>query len=322
MGLYRLNYKKSDLSDGVLEKANKHDINYERDFENWLENSPHVLLDSDDDLNVLWIGRQVTAVYADRYKFPDLLGVDADGNVVIAELKKGKTSREVIAQILEYASWAEKLTYSDLNNITMKYFEQKSEYIGQELSEIHQKVFYSDADDDSEIQFNQKLRLFIVAEEISATVKDIVFFLNQYGLEINCLKYDVFSNDIGEFYVSTEIEEAMNKSSTRKQNGSVSRWQGEETIREVVKRVVDEIVSKSNNGIFSTKEIMQKVLAEYPNFNKSSIRCQLYSDCVNHSSRKHYKSGQRDYYYQVEGTKYRLYNKNIDGKWDSNGQKQ
>ena len=51
------------------------------------------------------------------------------------------------------------------------------------------------------------------------------------------------------------------------------------------------------------------------------VRCQLIQDCVNHSSRKHYLSGQKDYYYLEEKGKYRLYNSSTDGKWNKYGEK-
>lgn len=323
MALYRLNYEKDDLSDGVLEKADRQDIDYERDFENWLENSPHILLDNEEDLNIIWIGRQVTAVYEDRYKYPDLIGIDAEGNVVIVELKKGKAPREVVAQILEYAAWAEQLTYEQLNIITMKYFERKNEYLGMELAEIHQKIFYPDVDESISITFNNRLRLFIVAEEISNTIKDIIYYLNKFGIDISFLKYDVFSNESREYYISTEIEEA--KTSIVKSNKSSSsnnvRWNGEEPIKSLVKKAVDTILSKSSSGQFTAKEVVKIINDKYPDCNKNSIRCQLYSDCVNHNSRKHYKGGQMDYYFQIQGTTYRLYDKIVDGNWNSDGQK-
>lgn len=322
MALYRLNYERDDLSDGVLEKADRQDIDYERDFENWLENSPHILLDNEEDLNIIWIGRQVTAVYEDRYKYPDLIGIDAEGNVVIVELKKGKAPREVVAQILEYAAWAEQLTYEQLNIITMKYFERKNEYLGMELSEIHQKIFYPDVDESISITFNNRLRLFIVAEEISNTIKDIIFYLNKFGIDMSFLKYDVFSNESGEYYISTEIEEAKTSMVKSKKNSSSNsvRWNGDEPIKTVVKNAVDTILSKSSDGQFTMKEVIDSIIIKYPDFNKSSIRCQLYSDCVNHNSRKYYKSGQMDYYFQIQGTTYRLYEKNKDGNWNSEGQ--
>jgi hypothetical protein len=317
------NYKKKDLSDGILERANKQDIDYERDFENWLENSPHILLDNEDDLNIIWIGRQVTAVYEDRYKYPDLLGVDAEGNVVIVELKKGKTPREVVAQILEYASWAEKLTYQQLNNITMKYFEKKNDYLGMELSEIHQKIFFPDVDEKPTITFNGRLRLFIVAEEISNTVKEIIYYLNKHGIDICCLKYDVFSNQSGEFYISTEIEEAKSVAikSQKTSTSNVGRWNGDEPVKSVVKKAVDSVIAKRGDGLFVMREVIDVIMQEYPEFNKNTIRCQLYMDCVNHNSRKHYKGGQMDYYYQVQGTTFRLYDKSKDDIWNSDGEK-
>ena len=41
-----------------------------------------------------------------------MLGVDKYGNTVIIELKRNKTPRETIAQLLEYASYVENLDYS------------------------------------------------------------------------------------------------------------------------------------------------------------------------------------------------------------------
>lgn len=35
----------------------------------------------------------------------DILAMDADGQLVIVELKRDRTPREVVAQVLDYASW-------------------------------------------------------------------------------------------------------------------------------------------------------------------------------------------------------------------------
>lgn len=105
MGLYQLKNIKNNIEEGVVEKVKPNSIDYERYFESWLENSPSLLLDDEQEGNtILWIGRQVTANVGDTEKFPDLIGIDSSGDLVIVELKKGKTPREVIAQILEYAA--------------------------------------------------------------------------------------------------------------------------------------------------------------------------------------------------------------------------
>ena len=52
----------------------------------------------------LLIGRQV---YTDFGKYIDLLAIDATGSIIIIELKKHKTPRDVVAQTIDYAAWVE-----------------------------------------------------------------------------------------------------------------------------------------------------------------------------------------------------------------------
>src|SRR5690625_7620785 len=52
------------------------------------------------------IGRQV---YIDFGKYIDLLAIDGTGSIIIIELKKHKTPRDVVAQAIDYAAWVEHL---------------------------------------------------------------------------------------------------------------------------------------------------------------------------------------------------------------------
>lgn len=57
------------------------------------------------------IGRQVPTDFGG---FIDLLGIDGDGVLHVLELKRGRTPREVVAQILDYASWVKELSHDDV----------------------------------------------------------------------------------------------------------------------------------------------------------------------------------------------------------------
>ena len=74
----------------------------EEELENWIAKDPRRI-----GLDVLIIGRQVQTPYGGRI---DLLGLDRDGCATVLELKRDRTPREVIAQVLDYASWVRKLT--------------------------------------------------------------------------------------------------------------------------------------------------------------------------------------------------------------------
>ena len=51
--------------------------------------------------DLLVIGRQVVTSYG---KYIDLLAIDTNGHLVVIELKRDKTPREIVAQLLDYGS--------------------------------------------------------------------------------------------------------------------------------------------------------------------------------------------------------------------------
>ena len=107
MAIFRLNVEDDNLHNAELVIAKETDIELESHLESWLENSPWALVEGEP---ILWIGRQTSANVEESTIFPDLLGVDSEGNLVIVELKRSRAPREVVAQLLEYAAWAKELS--------------------------------------------------------------------------------------------------------------------------------------------------------------------------------------------------------------------
>ena len=86
-----------------LSEISVREIDFEERLEDWLESDISML---DQDLMV--IGRQVHTDFGGEI---DLLCMDPLGGLVVVELKKGRTSREVTAQALDYASWVKGLSF-------------------------------------------------------------------------------------------------------------------------------------------------------------------------------------------------------------------
>lgn len=167
-------------------------IKQEADLEVLLENNPEYFFEGS---KVLIIGRQVTT---NLNTFIDLLGIDKTGNTIVIELKRGKTPRETVAQLLEYASFIENLDYSQLNEIYQG-------YTGEEISleDYHQQFFQNETDE--LISFNKTTRLIIVAQDISKEIRQTSLFLRKKGIDIYCMEFKYFETKSGEKIISSDF---------------------------------------------------------------------------------------------------------------------
>ena len=87
----------------LVESANE--VDTEKALEEALVRNPGMLMQG-----LTLVGRQTPT---DKGNL-DLLGVDADGRLVLFELKRGKLTREAVVQIIDYCSWLESLTDANL----------------------------------------------------------------------------------------------------------------------------------------------------------------------------------------------------------------
>ncbi|NLJ78848.1 MAG: hypothetical protein GX329_05760 [Tissierellia bacterium] len=326
MSLYKLKMVDDDIEEGILERVLPGQIDYEKDFENWLENSPNILLDEEEGKTILWIGRQVTASIGEVGKYPDLIGVDGEGDLVIVELKKSRTPRDVIAQILEYAAWGYRLKYEDLNDMAQLYYNEDEKWSGKSLNEIFRDTFYPDDGEGINFIFNRAQKLYIIAEDISPSVKQVATYLrNIHDMDIFCMEYKVLKTQQGEFFISTEKvvghDDIIKASIDGKGTGSIIRWSGDTRVKDIVSDYINRITGGDRDIIFTQSEVINGLVQEHPAIKPNTIRCQIIQDCVNHTSRKHYPSGQRDLFFRIGKGKFRLYDPKKDGKWDWRGKR-
>jgi RecB family endonuclease NucS len=89
------------LVDGNLAEIPKARLSQESELEKWILNDPTIL-----GLESLVIGHQIKT---DHGGILDVLAMDRAGNLTIIELKRDKTPRDVVAQVLDYAAWVRTL---------------------------------------------------------------------------------------------------------------------------------------------------------------------------------------------------------------------
>jgi hypothetical protein len=153
-------------------------LDSEKQLEDFIVDHPEML-----DPNWMLIGRQVQT---DFKGIIDLLALQPDGTPVVIELKRDKTSREVLAQTLDYASWLEDLEPSRLQKI------YESFVPGGNLARDFQAKFHAPLEEDA--LANDHL-MVIVASELDTSTERIVRFLSKRSLNINVLFFQVFQGN-------------------------------------------------------------------------------------------------------------------------------
>ncbi|MDE0315746.1 MAG: hypothetical protein OXM61_12645 [Candidatus Poribacteria bacterium] len=310
MPIFRL--EGDDISNAELVIAQETNLELESHLEDWLENSPRQTLAQED---FLWIGRQTSVTDEENTMYSDLLGVDFQGNLVIVELKKGRTPREVVAQLLDYAAWAEQLSESEIREIAENYFRTRGEFEGKTFDEVFRAVFDMPETDEFP-PLNRTLRLFIVAEEIPERVTRVCRFLRaSHGIDVTCIVVSIFQTELGEIVVSTETivgdEQFAGPNKSRRKSSSSPRPPSDEPVEQIVWKAVQEFTDGDLNVTFSPIDIERTVENKHPDFLLSRVRRLIRGSCVNFSKRRKYPIGE-DRYWWVSRGKYRLYDPEKD----------
>lgn len=211
VGIWKLNGAKAEKiaytalkSEGLLEKVLAGDI-------------------SIIDPNLLLIGRQVPTSYG---KFIDLLAIDADGNLVVLELKRDRTPREVVAQLLDYGSWIRELEDEDIAGLFGNYL--KKYHPSLEKSSLDQTFCQKfDVKEMPEV-LNESHELVVVAGDLDDSTERIINYLSEeYGVAINAVFFRIFRDGNNE-YLSRAWMIAPGQAETKAvEKGDKRPWNGE-----------------------------------------------------------------------------------------------
>lgn len=163
------------------------------------------------------IGRQEDAGFG---RCIDLLAIAPDGSLVLIELKRDRTPREVVAQALDYASWVEKLRAEDIAAIYSRFAP------GRSLSQDFRRRFGQDLDEDT---LNKSHQIIIVAGSLDESTERIVAYLSERDIPINVLCFQVFTHGAEQFLSRTWLLDPVRTqvSAAATPEGPNEPWNGE-----------------------------------------------------------------------------------------------
>lgn len=165
------------------------------------------------------IGRQESTSHGGRI---DMLAIAPDASLVLIELKRDRTPREIIAQALDYASWVEKLSAEKIAQIYQRFSN------GGNLGEAFREQFGVELDEET---LNESHQILIVAAELDSATERIIGYLNARDIAINVVFFQVFQHGdeqlLSRAWLIDPGETQVNVASTSKGKGDKEPWNGE-----------------------------------------------------------------------------------------------
>jgi hypothetical protein len=182
-------------------------LSNEDQLQGWIAENPSLI-----GLDVLIIGREISTDFGGRI---DILGLDEDGNTVIIECKRGQTPRDVIAQILDYASWVATLSTRRIHEIAKL-----------KLSKPLDVAFLERFGSTLPEALNRSHNLLIVASEFDASSRRIVEYLAEnHEMAINTAFFTTFEHK-GEILLATDWLLDKEEVTQRAESKAQAPWTG------------------------------------------------------------------------------------------------
>ncbi len=181
---------KVDIENKDLIKLNQTTFQHEKlkeryDIQEWIEKSPEIIEE-----NLLIIGKEVILPSDIRL---DLLAIDKKSNLVILELKRDTSGKNVDWQAIKYASYCSSFSNTDI-------FRQFAEYLCTNEDEAETKIEeFIDAENFENL--NEKQRIILVSKEFHSDVVSSVLWLRDYGIDVSCVKLTPYSDGNGNLFI-------------------------------------------------------------------------------------------------------------------------
>jgi hypothetical protein len=153
--------------------------------------------------HLMVIGRQVRTAFD---KIIDLLAIDIEGNLAVLELKRDKTYRDIVAQVLDYGSWVADLRDEDIARIFQEYQTRWHPLLA--ARSINAAFCARFGVSEMPEELNDDHELIIVAASLDPSTERIVKYLGEHhDVNINAVFFRFFRDGDREYLTRAWLRE-------------------------------------------------------------------------------------------------------------------
>lgn len=173
------------ITDGGLIESRRKPLDLEQRIEDWVGRDLSLV-----GVDGIVIGRQLATDHGKRI---DLLAMDEDGNLIIIELKRDRSPRDIVGQVLDYASWVRHLTTKEVHELTRA-------STGRSLPDLYRDRYGKALPE----TLNSSHQMIVVASEVDEATKRIIEYLSEeHDVGINASFFNIFGAE-GHEWLTTD----------------------------------------------------------------------------------------------------------------------
>ena len=180
--------------DGSVSRVKEIRLVAESQIEDAIQAAPELL-----GMKVLIVGRQMAVGHGGRVL--DQLAINEGGRLVVIENKRDRTPRDVVAQVIDYAAWADQATLLEIEERYEDYVSKESEDDHSSLLDAYQEHFEMEGTSDDirehlTIGIEQRPpHMVVVASRLDDSTERMLEFLNlSFGVPINAVLFQPFEH--------------------------------------------------------------------------------------------------------------------------------
>lgn len=165
-------------------------------LQEWIDKSPEILGEK-----LLIIQKEFDG-FSDTQERLDLLALDKEKRLVVIENKLDSSGKDVVWQSMKYASYCATLNASEIRDIYQSYLDR---YKGGGDAVQNISDFYGEDDVENIImnESNSSQRIILVAANFRKEVTSTVLWLQNFGLDIKCVRVTPYQFE-GQVFLDTE----------------------------------------------------------------------------------------------------------------------
>ncbi len=183
---------KVNVGDKTLTKLDptgfaSHNLLERYDIQEWIEKTPDILGEE-----FLIIGKELLLPSGSRL---DLLAVDKKARLVIIELKRDESGRDVDWQAIKYTSYCSNFLVGEI-------IQSYTDYLSTDEADAQARI-EEFIDEELDI-LNHSQRIILVSKEFHSDAISAVLWLRGYDIDIECLRLRPFVDESGELFVQPD----------------------------------------------------------------------------------------------------------------------